>query len=191
MTDARSEKQKMLDGDLYIAFTEELTNDRQTAKAICWEINQMHPSKTGERNALVEKLFQQKLDNVRLEPPFYCDYGYNISVGKNFYMNHGCCILDCNLVTFGDDVLFGPGCQVTTATHPTDAEARARGDEYAKPITVGDKCWFGANVTVCPGVTIGDNVVVGAGAVVTKDLPSNTVCTGVPAKVIKHITTEQ
>lgn len=126
--------------------------------------------------------------HVFIEPPFYVDYGCNVLVGDAFYANFNLVLLDCSLITFGRGVMIGPNCTFTTATHPTDPLLRAKGVEYAHPITVGDDVWFGSNVVVLPGVRIGDGAVVGAGSVVTKDVPANTVVIGSPARVTKHLT---
>jgi maltose O-acetyltransferase len=115
------------------------------------------------------------------------DYGYNLKVGKNFYANHGCTILDCNLVSIGDNCLLAPHVCISAATHPIQAQLRSSGQELTAPISIGDDVWIGANVTICPGVTIGDRVVVGAGAVVTKDFPCDVVIAGVPAKITRKI----
>ncbi len=112
---------------------------------------------------------------------------YNLKVGKGFYANHGCTILDCNLVNIGDNCLLAPHVVISAATHPLEAEARAAGVETTAPITLGNNCWLGANSTIIPGVTLGDGVVVGAGAVVTKSFPSNVVVAGVPAKIIRYV----
>ena len=122
-----------------------------------------------------------------IEPNFYCDYGYNIEIGENFYSNHNLVILDPAKVIFGDNVFIGPNCGFYTASHPLEAEERNKGIEMAKPIKVGNNVWFGGNVTVLPGVTIGDNCVVGAGSVVVKDIPANSVAVGNPCKLIRTI----
>ena len=119
-------------------------------------------------------------------PNFHCDYGFNISIGEMFYANHNLVILDCNKVSFGDNVFIGPNCGFYAATHPIDKDVRKE-LEYSKPIKVGNDVWIGGGVTVLPGVTIGDNVVIGAGSVVTKDIPSNVVAYGNPCKVVKNI----
>ncbi len=124
---------------------------------------------------------------ILVEQPFYCDYGYNISVGDRFYANHNLVILDEAEVTFGDNVFVAPNCAFYTAGHPLDAVERNRGIEYARPITVGNNVWIGGNVCVLPGVTIGDNCVIGAGSVVVKDIPANSVAAGNPCKVIKTL----
>lgn len=122
-----------------------------------------------------------------IEPPFQCDYGYNIEIGENFYSNHNLIILDPAKVTFGDNVFIGPNCGFYTPEHPIDAQTRNLGLEYARPIKVGNNVWIGGGVTVLSGVTIGDNVVIGAGSVVTKDVPPNTLAVGNPCKVIKEL----
>ncbi len=178
------EKEKMLSGDYYQAWDTELTNGRNQAKALCHQYNQLPPDNNEEKQQLLEQLLGPT-NNSHIEPSFYCDYGYNIKLGDNFYSNHHCTILDAAPVTIGNDVLFGPNTTLSTATHPLHYEQRKAGLEYAKPITIGNNVWLGANVTVLPGVTIGDNCVIGAGSVVTRDIPANSVAVGVPCRVIK------
>ena len=125
-----------------------------------------------------------------IEPPFHCDYGYNISIGQNFYSNYNCTILDCAQVTIGNNVLFGPNVSLFTAGDPIHPAPRNEGIEYAFPITIGNNVWIGGGVIVNPGITIGDNVVIGSGSVVTKDIPSNVIAVGNPCKVLKEITDE-
>lgn len=132
-------------------------------------------------------IFGSMTEETFIEHPFYVDYGCNVKLGKNFYANFNLTLLDCTLITFGDDVLLGPNVCFTTATHPTDPTLRKQAVEYAHPITVRNNVWFGANIIVLPGVQIGDGAVVGAGSVVTKDVPANTVVVGNPARVIKHL----
>ena len=126
-------------------------------------------------------------DSFTILPSFWCDYGYNIEIGANFFANHNTVILDGARVKFGDNVFIAPNCSFYTAGHPLDVERRNKGLEYAYPIAVGDNVWIGGNVTVCPGVTIGSNSVIGAGAVVTRDIPDNSLAVGVPAKVVRTI----
>ncbi|CAK7892023.1 sophorolipid acetyltransferase [[Candida] anglica] len=135
----------------------------------------------------LSKIFGKTEKDTYIEPPFFVDYGCNISLGKNFYANFNTTFLDCTLIKFGDNVLVGPNVTFTTATHPVDPEARLQGVEFAFPITVGDNVWFGANAVVLPGVTIGDGAVIAAGAVVNKDVPAYTVVGGIPAKVLKEL----
>ncbi|KLV03717.1 galactoside O-acetyltransferase [Photobacterium aquae] len=183
----QTEKQKMITGQKYQAWDEELMQDRMRAKKLCFSLNQTCPTERPARQALINELLTQPCD-AWVESPFNCDYGYNIKVGSGFYANHGCTILDCAPITIGNNCLLAPGVVIATAGHPLDPVERASGEEFAKAITIGNNVWLGANVTVCPGVTIGDNVVVGAGSVVTKDLPPNTVCVGVPAKAVRVLT---
>ena len=131
-----------------------------------------------------------KSDDAWINPPFYCDYGFNISIGKNFYTNHNVTILDGAKVTFGDNVFIAPNCVFSTAGHAIDSEQRSRGLEIALPITVGDNVWIGTNVSVLPGVTIGNNTIIGAGSVVNKNIPEGVIAAGNPCKVIRKITEE-
>ena len=183
-----SEKEKMLLGEIYDAnYDEELMNERIKAKDLCYEYNHLKPSQTNERIEIMKKILGKTKDNFLIEQSFECDYGYNIEIGENFYSNHNLVILDANKVVFGDNVFIGPNCGFYTAGHPLDAETRNKGLEYAKPIRVGNDVWFGGNVVVLPGVKIGNNVVIGAGSVVAKDIPENSVAVGNPCKVIKNI----
>ena len=183
-----NEKEKMLSGELYDAnYNKELASERSVAKVICQKYNSLKPSDRKGRNKLIKKLFGKVGDNFTIEQNFWCDYGYNIYAGKNFYMNHNCIILDCAKVEFGDNVFIAPGCGFYTAGHPLDVETRNKGLEYAKPIKVGDNVWIGGNVVVLPGVTIGNNVTIGAGSIVTKDIPSNVLAYGNPCRVVKEI----
>ncbi|WP_267897732.1 sugar O-acetyltransferase [Dongshaea marina] len=181
-----TEKQKMIEGLIYQPWDQALIHERQRAKALCFKLNQTCPTDREARQEIVDELLGSSQDGW-IESPFNCDYGYNIKAGKGFYANHGCTILDCAPVTIGDNCLLAPGVVIATAAHPLDPVSRAAGDEFAQPIQIGDNVWLGANATVCPGVTIGDNVVVGAGSVVSRDLPANTVCVGVPAKPIRTL----
>lgn len=184
-----TEKDKMLAGMLYDAnYNEELAIERIKAKDLCYEFNNLKPSEIEKRKEVLKKIFNRDMDDILgIEQPFICDYGYNISFGKNFYSNHNLTILDANKVTFGDNVFIAPNCSFYTSGHPLDFETRNKGIEYAKQIKVGNNVWIGGNVCVMPGVTIGDNVVIGAGSVVTKDIPSNVVAFGNPCKVAKEI----
>ena len=178
----------MLLGEIYDAnYDEELMNERIKAKDLCYEYNHLKPSQTNERTEIMKKILGKTKDNFLIEQSFECDYGYNIEIGENFYSNHNLVILDANKVVFGDNVFIGPNCGFYTAGHPLDAETRNKGLEYAKPIKVGNDVWFGGNVVVLPGVKIGNNVVIGAGSVVAKDIPENSVAVGNPCKVIKNI----
>ena len=183
-----SEKDKMLAGEIYNAnYDEELIKERIRVKDKCFEYNNIKPSNIEKRTKLMNEILGKHKNSFYVEPPFYCDYGYNIEVGENFYSNHNLVILDGNKVTFGDNVFIAPNCGFYTAGHPLEYEKRNQGLEYAKPIKVGNNVWIGGNVVVLPGVTIGNNVVIGAGSVVNKDIPSNSVTVGNPCKVIKKL----
>ena len=185
-----SEKEKMLAGEIYDAnYDKELIEDRYKAKNLCHEFNNLKPSDIEAREKIIKKLFGKTGQQILIEQNFWCDYGYNIFVGENFYMNHNCIILDAGRVEFGNNIFIAPNCAFYTAGHPIEPEIRNRGLEYAKPIKVGNNVWIGGNVTVLPGITIGDNVTIGAGSVVVKDIPSNVVAVGNPCKVIKEIKT--
>ena len=183
-----TEKEKMLKGLIYDAnYDSELIAERMECKELCRDYNDLRPKEMEARTALLRKLLGGVKGNLIIEQPFHCDYGYNISVGENFFANFNLVILDEAPVTFGDNVFVAPNCGFYTAGHPIDAVERHRGLEYARPITVGDNVWIGANVCVLPGVTIGDNCVIGAGSVVVKDIPANSVAVGNPCKVVKQI----
>lgn len=182
------EKEKMLAGELYDAnYNIDLMEERLIAKDKCFEYNNIKPSKIEERTDVMRQILGKTGNQFFIEQPFICDYGYNIEIGENFYSNHNLVILDANKVKFGNNVFIAPNCGFYTAGHPLDYEARNKGLEYAKPIEVGNNVWIGGNVVVLPGVSIGDNVVIGAGSVVTKDIPSNSVAVGNPCRVIKNI----
>lgn len=183
-----TEKEKMLTGELYDAnYNKDLELERLKAKDLCFEYNNIKPSDREAKKQLMKKILGKTKENFIIEQNFFCDYGYNIEIGENFYSNHNLVILDANKVKFGDNVFIAPNCGFYTAGHPIDAKTRNKGLEYAKPITVGNDVWIGGNVVVLPGVTIGDNVVIGAGSVVNKDIPSNSVAVGNLCKVIKKI----
>ncbi|MCY6484875.1 sugar O-acetyltransferase [Clostridium aestuarii] len=181
-----TEKEKMVAGELYSPSDKELFEDRERAKKMCKQFNDMEPDEYDKRVSLLKKLFQTEKE-CYIEPSFYCDYGYNIKLGEKFYANHNCVILDVNTVTIGDNVMFGPNVQVYTATHPINSQQRNSGKEMGYPIKIGHNVWVGGGAIICPGITIGDNVVVGAGSVVTKDIPDNVIVGGNPAKVIKQL----
>lgn len=186
-----TEKQKRDMGYLYDAnYDKELVDDLVRCNDLCHEFNQIKPSNRQAQAKLLKKIISKMGENVTVNTPFWCDYGYNTVVGDYFFANHNCHILDGAKVTFGDHVFIAPNCVFTTAEHAIDAQQRNAGLEVALPITVGNNVWIGAGVTVLAGVTIGDNVVIGAGSVVTKDIPSNVIAVGVPCKVLREITDE-
>ena len=181
-----SQKERMIAGVEYIT-DHELWTDKNIAKDLCYRYNILHPEKREEQKQIMKQLLGKTGERFKIEPNFKCDYGYNIEIGERFFSNYNLVILDSAKVKFGDNVLVGPNCSFCTPSHPINPIERAEGKISAKPITVGNNVWFGANVTVLGGVNIGDNVIVGAGSVVTKDLPSNTKCYGNPCKVIQII----
>jgi maltose O-acetyltransferase len=185
-----TEKEKMINVEPYKSVGKELFSERQYAKEMLFEFNSLRPDEIDKRNEIIKKLFGNVGNNVYIEPPFRCDYGYNISVGLNFYANYNCTILDCAKVKIGDNVMFAPNVSLFTAGHPIHFEPRNEGIEYAFPIIIGDNVWIGGGAIVNPGVTIGNNVVIGSGSVVTKDMPSNSIAAGNPCRVIRKITDE-
>lgn len=186
-----TEKQKAEKGLLYDAtHDEEIVNARNRCKELCFRYNQLSPLNFDGRDKLIRQILKRTGKSFCIEQPFYCDYGYNIELGENFYANHGCVILDGARVCFGDNVFIAPYCGFYTAGHALDAADRAAGLEYAFPITIGNNVWIGAHTAVLPGVTIGDNTVISAGSVVNRSIPSNVLAAGNPCKVIRPITAE-
>lgn len=184
-----SEFEKMKNGEWYDAnFNVELIKLRTKAKALCYELNyRISPDNEEERMEIISKILGYKPKQLVILSPFIVDYGKNLKLGKNIFVNHFCYFMDCADITIGDNVFFGPYVGLYTAHHPIDYKQRNEGYEKALPITIGDNCWFGANVSVMPGVNIGNNCVIAAGAVVTKDIPDNSMVAGVPAKIVKEI----
>lgn len=184
----QSDKEKMLRGEIYDAnYDPELIEERTRCKVMCRRYNDIQPDCLEERAALLRSLLGKTGKTFLVEQPFYCDYGYNIEIGENFYSNVNLVILDGAKVKFGDNVFIAPNCGFHTAGHPLDASRRNAGLEYARPITVGNNVWIGAGVNVLPGVTIGDNCVIGAGSVVNKDIPANSLAVGNPCRVIRSL----
>lgn len=181
-----NEEEKMLAGELYNSNDEKLLEKLMRAKVLCEQYNRLSIQDIEKRNEIIKKLFSKIGDCFAIMPNFFCDYGFNIEIGKNFYANHNLVILDANKVTIGDNVKIGPNCGIYTSGHPIEKEVRKK-LEFAKPINIGSDVWIGGNVCIMPGVTIGDNVVIGAGSVVTKDIPSNVVAFGNPCKVVRKI----
>ena len=184
-----TEHEKREQGFLYDANHDEtIWKEIVKCKDLCFEYNQLKPSQVEQQQSLIRQLFGRTGKRFQILAPFWCDYGYNIEIGENFYANHNCTILDGARVKFGSNVFIAPGCVFSTAGHPLDTEQRNLGLEYAYPITVGDNVWFGAHVTVLPGVTIGSDCVIGAGSIVTRDIPSGVIAVGNPCRVLRKIT---
>jgi len=182
-----SEKEAMLAGRCYQASDPLLTRERLHARQLVHRFNQTEPDAFALRDALLRELLGHVAGHISIEPTFRCDYGYNIRVGRNFYANFGCIMLDVVPITIGDDVLFAPNVQLLAATHPLDAAERASGAELGGPITIGDRVWLGGGVIVCPNVTIGAGTTIGAGSVVTRDIPANVVAVGNPCRVLRTL----
>lgn len=183
-----NELEKAQKGEYYNPnYSEELIKKRIATQDICHRYNSLLPSDNSKRKEIIQKLIVTKDSNFQLEQPIHFDYGENITIGERFYSNYNLTILDGAKVIFGNDCFIGPNCSFYTAIHPIDYHLRNQGLEKAAPITVGDNVWFGGNVTVLPGISIGSNVVIGAGSVVTKDIPSSVVAVGNPCHVIRKI----
>lgn len=183
-----TEEEKMRHGFLYDANNDAaLLDARRRCKDICYEYNLLRPSEEEKQRELMRRLLGKTGKNFQILAPFWCDYGVNIEIGENFFANHNCVILDGGKITFGNNVFVGPNCGFYTAGHPLDAARRNQGLEYARPIVVGDNVWFGAGVSVLPGITVGSNTVIGAGSVVTRDIPAGVVAVGNPCRVIRML----
>lgn len=180
----------MVSGKLYSANKGDLRKISLNTRRLLDEFNSTGYADFEKRQELTKELLGSVDGSINMNKPFYCDYGINIHIGKNFYSNFDLVILDVNRVYIGDNVMFGPKVAIYTATHPIDPIIRNSGLEYGLEVRIGNNVWLGGNVVVNPGVTIGDNVVVGSGSVVTKDIPSNTVAAGNPAKVLRAVTNE-
>ncbi len=183
-----TEAEKALAGELYDAnFDPALIAARLRTKQALKAYNDTDPADLAGRDEQLRALLRRAGRRLLIEQPFHCDYGVNIEVGDNFYANFNLVILDANKVVIGDKVFIAPNVGLHTSGHPLDAQRRNAGLEYAKPITIGHNVWIGAGVNVMPGVRIGDNSVIGAGSVVTRDVPANVVAAGVPCRVLKSI----
>ena len=163
---------------------EELLNAHNRVKSITRRLNATLETQREARKALAKELFAFAGEGAYIEPPFYCDYGCNTRVGKNFYCNYDCVFLDCGKITIGDSVMLGPKVALYAVSHPIDPAVRSLGYDYPMDITVGDRVWIGGSTVVCPGVTIGKNSVIGAGSVVVKDIPEDSIAVGNPCRVI-------
>jgi maltose O-acetyltransferase len=185
----KTEKEMMLTGELYDPLDPQLCRERDRCRDLCLLLNATREDQKEERQRLLSELFGAETD-AWIQPPFFCDYGTNIVLGTKVFFNFNCVVLDCAKVTIGDNVLFAPSVQIYTATHPISAAERRTWRESAKPITIGSDVWVGGGAIICPGVTIGDRTVIGAGSVVTRDIPSDVIAAGNPARVIRELPPE-
>jgi maltose O-acetyltransferase len=181
-----SEREKMLAGELYDPLDPELVAGRVRARDLCQSLNATRESEEELRRRILTDLFGAGGDVVWMQPPFYCDYGTNIYLGKRVFFNFNCVVLDVCAVRIGDFTLFGPAVQIYTAMHPLEAELR-RTREFAKPVTIGSDVWVGGAAVICPGVTVGSRTVIGAGSVVTRDIPDSVFAAGNPCRVIRQL----
>jgi len=182
-----SEKQKMLAGELYRSTDPELQAAMAQAQQQPRRLNVIANEDAEQRFAILHAMLGQIGSGTHVKSPFSCDYGLHIRIGRNGFVNYGCVFLDCNLITIGDDAQIGPGVHIYTAFHPVDAEVRRSGLEGAKPVNIGHNVWLWGHCVICPGVTIGDNSVIGAGSVVVRDIPANHVAVGNPCRIIREV----
>lgn len=182
-----TEKEKMLAGRLYQPLDPQLTEDRVRARLLLKALNDSREDAVEERARILKELFPDAGEGLWLQPPFYCDYGFNIKLGERVFFNFNCVVLDITPVTIGNRTLIGPNVQLYAAMHPMDHKERASGLEFGKPITIGDDVWIGGSAVVCPGVSIGDRSVIGAGSVVTKNIPPDVFAAGNPCRVIRSL----
>ena len=177
----------MLSGEMYNALDSEITGERMKARLLLKQLNETAENEPGVRSEILKQLLPNASAKLWVQTPFYCDYGYNIKIGENVFFNFNCVVLDVGAVTIGSRTLFGPNVQIYTATHPMDFRQRAAGLEYAKPIIIGEDVWIGGSAIICPGVNIGDRTVIGAGSVVTNDIPPDVFAAGNPCRVIRQL----
>jgi maltose O-acetyltransferase len=182
-----TEKEKMLSGQMYDATDPQLRAEHRRARALCKTLNDSQDNEQELRKRIIRELFGKTGDAIWIEPPFYCDYGANITLGSRVFFNYNCVILDPASVIIGNDVLFGPAVQVYTATHPISASERRSWRESAQPVEIGSDVWVGGGAIICPGVHIGSRSVIGAGSVVTDDIPEDVFAAGNPCRCIRHL----
>jgi maltose O-acetyltransferase len=190
-----TEREKMLAGELYDPLDPELVAARERARNLCQDLNATREADQAQRRRILLELLGVGGDDVSIQPPFYCDYGSNIHLGRKCYFNFNCVVLDVSTVRIGDYCLFGPGVHIYTATHPMDYELRrpalsdeSKGpQEFGKPVEIGSDVWVGGAAIICPGVTIGSRTIIGAGSVVTRDIPENTFAAGNPCRVVRKL----
>lgn len=182
----KTEKKKMLSGEYYAASDKELVIDRLNAKKLLKELNINEYLVTSKAKNIQKQLIPHAPENLYIEPPFHCDFGYNIYCGENVYFNVNCVVLDVVKIIIGSNVFFGPAVQIYTACHPLDPIER-RNNEYGKPVTIGDDCWIGGGAIILPGVSIGNRCIIGAGSIVTNTIPDDTIAVGNPARPINYL----
>ncbi|MDG5800591.1 sugar O-acetyltransferase [Marinilabiliaceae bacterium ANBcel2] len=182
-----TEKEKMLNGELYDATDKVLENDRNIARKLTRQLNFSDEKEKQLRVRTLQQLMPNSSKSSWIQPPFHCDYGYNIILGKDVFLNFNCIILDIMSVKIGDRTLIGPNVQIYAATHPMDYKTRKKGLEAGKPVTIGQDVWIGGSAVICPGVTIGNRSVIGAGSIVTRDIPEDVLAAGNPCKIIKKL----
>lgn len=185
-----NQKERMLAGLPYKAWLDGLAQERTLCKKKVHELNHLSPDHRDQIPELLKELLGETGENIMIEPPFHCDYGWNIHVGENFFANYNLTVLDVGTVRIGDNAQIAPNVSIYTAGHPIHPDSRNSGYEYGIPITIGDNVWIGGNAVILPGVTIGNNVVIGAGSVVSKDIPDNMIAAGNPCRIIREITEE-
>ncbi|MFW6678625.1 sugar O-acetyltransferase [Lacrimispora sp. AGF001] len=185
-----NQRERMLAGLPYKAWLDGLEEERFACKQKIYDFNNLSPSLNESAPSLLKNILGKTGENIWIEAPFHCDYGWNIEVGENFFANYNLTILDVAKVTIGKNVQIAPNVSIYTAGHPIHPDTRNTGYEYGIPITIGDNVWIGGNVVILPGVKIGDNVVIGAGSVVTKDIPDHVIAMGNPCKIVREITEE-
>jgi len=182
-----TELQRMLAGGLYRPADPALSDARTLARERMRAFNNSTEQDPALRLKLLRQLLGSIGDSPEIEPPLYCDYGVNITLGDRVFMNFGCVLLDCNRITIGDRTLLGPGVHIYAATHPVDPDVRASGLELAQPVTIGSDVWIGGGAIICPGVEIGDGAVIGAGSVVTRNIPARSIAVGNPCRVVRSL----
>jgi len=180
----------MLAGELYNALDPVLNEERLQARLLLKALNDSREEESNLRQDILKRLIPHADEGLWIQPPFYCDYGYNLILGEKVFFNFNCVVLDVAQVQIGNRTLLGPNVQIYTASHPMDYQVRASGLEYAKPITIGEDVWIGGSAIICAGVTIGDRSVIGAGSVVTRDIPNDVFAAGNPCRVIRQLDTE-
>lgn len=185
-----TEYEKMISSKIYNSTDPELIRLRSKAQDLCYEYNLLRPSDKDNQQDIMSRLLGSIGSKYEIRAPFYCDYGFNISIGDNFFSNFNTVFIDCSRIVIGNNVMFGPNCCIDGAGHPTDTVRRNEGYEYAYPITIEDDVWLGSGVHIMPGITIGRGCVIGAGSIVTKDIPPYSLAVGNPCHVIREITDE-